>query len=62
MSLEEVARRTRVGIEHLRAIELDLYHLLPARVYVNGFLKSYARALLLDADMVSQAYLNGIDR
>lgn len=62
VSLEEVARRTRVGIEHLRAIELDLYHLLPARVYVNGFLKSYARALLLDADMVSQAYLNGIDR
>jgi len=62
VSLEEVARRTRVGMEHLRAIELDLHHLLPARVYVNGFLKSYARALLLDADIVSQAYLAGIDR
>jgi len=62
VSLEEVARRTRIGMEHLRAIELDLYHLLPARVYVNGFLKSYARALLLDADMVSQAYLAGIGR
>ena len=62
VSLEEVARRTRIGMEHLRAIELDLYNLLPARVYVSGFLKSYARALLLDADMVSQAYLAGINR
>lgn len=52
VTLEEVARVTRINKDFLTALERDDYQLLPAPVYVKGFLKGYARFLGLDVNEV----------
>jgi transcriptional regulator with XRE-family HTH domain len=42
MSLEEVARVTRIPTPSLESIEADRFDELPGEVFVRGFLKSYA--------------------
>ncbi len=60
VSLESLSQRTRISVDTLLAIESDLYHRLPARVYVKGFLSAYAKALMLDSEKVSRAYMAGM--
>ena len=50
MSVEEVARSTRVPMPSVERIEADQFDELPGEVFVRGFLKSYARAVGLAAD------------
>ena len=57
MELREIAERSKIGMAYLQAIEGELFHKLPAPVYVRGFLAEYARALGLDLDRVKQTYL-----
>ena len=45
MSLEEVARVTRIPTPSLESIEADRFDELPGEVFVRGFLKSYALAV-----------------
>jgi cytoskeletal protein RodZ len=45
MSLEEVARVTRIPTPSLESIEADRFDELPGEVFVRGFLKSYAHAV-----------------
>ena len=47
MSLEEVARATRVPIASMERLEAGQFDELPGEVFVRGFLKSYARAVEL---------------
>lgn len=56
MSLEEIARATRIPSHSLERIEADRFDDLPGEVFVRGFLKSYARTLGLDADDVLAQY------
>jgi len=56
MSLEEVARATRVPLASVERLESDQFDELPGEVFVRGFIKSYARALGLDADDVLARY------
>jgi len=56
MSLEEVARATRVPVFSLERIELDRFDELPGEVFVRGFLTAYARAVGLEADDVLARY------
>jgi cytoskeletal protein RodZ len=56
MSLEEVARTTRVPISSVERIEADQFDELPGEVFVRGFLKSYARAVGVQADDVLARY------
>ena len=56
MSLEEVARTTRVPVFSLERIELDRFDELPGEVFVRGFLTAYARAVGLEADDVLARY------
>ncbi len=56
MSLEEIARTTRVPMSSVERIESDQFDELPGEVFVRGFLKSYARAVGLDADDVLARY------
>lgn len=56
ISLEEVAQVTRIPLMSLRALEDDDYASLPGNVFVRGFLRSYARALDLDAGEVLAAH------
>lgn len=48
MSLRAVAEATRIPVRHVEALESDDFAALPARAYVVGFTRSYARAV--DAD------------
>jgi cytoskeletal protein RodZ len=56
MSLEEVARTTRVPISSVERIEADQFDELPGEVFVRGFLKSYARAVGIPVDDVLARY------
>jgi cytoskeletal protein RodZ len=56
MSIEEVARATRVPMSSVERLESDQFDELPGEVFVRGFLKSYARAVGLDPDDVLARY------
>jgi len=56
MSVEEIARSTRVPMDSVARIEADQFDELPGEVFVRGFLKSYARALGLPAEEVLARY------
>jgi DnaJ-class molecular chaperone len=55
--LEEIADNTKVQIGVLRAIEGDNLELLPPVVYLKGFLKSYARYLQIDENIVVNGFI-----
>jgi len=42
VSIEDVAKRTRIRVEYLQALEANKFHLLPASPFVRGYIKSYA--------------------
>ncbi|MGZ3494989.1 MAG: helix-turn-helix domain-containing protein [Thermodesulfobacteriota bacterium] len=55
ISLEEISNFTKIKQHHLKAIEEDRYEVLPATLYVKGFLTGYARYLALNPrDIVLQ--------
>ncbi|HMA95653.1 MAG TPA: helix-turn-helix domain-containing protein [Polyangiaceae bacterium] len=56
MSIEEVARATRVPMSSVERLESDQFDELPGEVFVRGFMKSYARAVGLQADDVLARY------
>jgi flagellar biosynthesis protein FlhG len=58
VELREIAERSKIGMAYLQALEAEVFHKLPAPVYVRGFLAEYARALGLDAERVKQTYLD----
>ena len=45
MSLDDIARSTRVGRRHLEALETDTFGELPAPVFVKGFIHAYCEFL-----------------
>ncbi len=57
LSLEEVAEKTRIAANMLRAIELDEYHKVSGDLYVKSFLRSYADAVELDPEELINLYL-----
>ncbi len=66
LSLRDVAERTKVGSFQLQGIEQHRFDVLPAPVYLRGFLKEFARVVeapdveaLVDSFMV--LYLNARD-
>lgn len=50
LSLEEVAKKTKIKIEYLEAIENSDFHLLPSSTFAKGFLRNYATFLYLNPD------------
>ena len=58
--LEEIADNTKVRIGMLRAIEEDNLELFPPAVYLKGFLKSYARYLQIDENVVVNGFIKRI--
>lgn len=57
LSLEQIASKTRIQQHHLQALEEEDYASLPAKVFVKGFVRSYARSLGLDEDHAIQLFL-----
>lgn len=56
LELEDIARDSRVPVRHLRAIEADAHDTLPALPYTIGFVKSFARAVGVDAEAAAAQF------
>jgi len=56
MSLNDIARSTRVGRRHLEALEGDTPGELPAPVFVKGFIRAYCEFLECPADHALELY------
>ena len=56
MSIEEIARATRIPVPSLERVEADRFDDLPGEVFVRGFLRSYAKTVGLDADEIVAQY------
>ena len=52
ITLEEISRHTKVHSRFLEAIENDDLSVLPAKAFAKGFLRSYARMVGLDEELV----------
>ena len=57
VTLEEIAARSKVSRRFFEYIEQDRHKDLPARVYLRGFLQEYARAVGLEPQHTSEAYI-----
>jgi DNA-binding XRE family transcriptional regulator len=57
LDIDKLAVEIKISRHNLEAIEEEAIHALPAPVYLKGFLRSYARALGLDPQQISDAYL-----
>lgn len=51
--LEQVAAETRIPLRHLEAIESGNFEMLPSRAYAIGFSRTFAKAVGLDAGMIT---------
>lgn len=62
LSLEEVFRITRIPIKYLRALEEEISEDLPARVYIQGFIKNLAHVYKLPTQETATAFLEYFDQ
>lgn len=59
LPIKEIANTTRIRSAHLENIELERFDLLPAPVYLRGFVVEYGRALsLADPEGMAAAYMD----
>jgi transcriptional regulator with XRE-family HTH domain len=56
LDLEDLARLTRVRLNYLAAIEHMRFDLLPSRPFALGYVRAYASALGLDADLAAARF------
>lgn len=56
VSLDDIARSTRVGRRHLEALETDSWGELPAPVFVKGFIRAYCECLDASPDEALALY------
>lgn len=56
MTLDDVSQETKIPKRMLEYLETDNFEALPAKVYVKGFLRSYAEVLSLDVDHILSKY------
>jgi len=60
LSLDDVAKETRIGKNNLQVIEEENIQAFPAPICLKGFLRSYAKCLGLDPYRVTSEYLERI--
>ena len=60
VSLQQIASASKVGVRTLESIETERLDILPAPVYLRGFVQEYARALGLDPRATAEAYLTRV--
>jgi cytoskeleton protein RodZ len=56
LSLDQIARETRISTRFLTAIENEEFHLLPGGIFNRGFVRSFAQAVGLDPDQAVSDY------
>jgi hypothetical protein len=57
IGIPEVSETTKISVRILEALEDNRFDVLPAAIYVKGFLKTYSEYLGLDANEVIDQYL-----
>jgi hypothetical protein len=57
ISLREIATASKVGIRYLEYIEAERREVLPAPVYLRGFVQEYARVVGLDPRQTAESYV-----
>lgn len=57
VSVLAIADASKISVRYLEALEGDRFDVLPAPVFVRGFLREYARVVGLDGDEVVNFYL-----
>jgi len=57
VQLEAIAQWSKINIRYLELLEEDRFDLLPASIFVKGFLREYARVVGLDTDEVLNFYM-----
>jgi flagellar biosynthesis protein FlhG len=62
IELDEIATRTKISANYLKAIEHEDFKSLPALVYTRGFVQQVAKHLKLDPTQVSRTYLRRMRR
>ena len=60
VSLEEIARATRVAHRYLEAVESENHALLPAPVFTRGFIRAYCQALGVAPDEALAQYAESL--
>jgi cytoskeleton protein RodZ len=56
ISLEEIARKTRISVRSLHAIEEERFDLLPGGIFNKSFIRQYADFLGLDGEQSAREY------
>lgn len=56
MSLSAVEEKTKIRVKFISALENGNLDLLPGRIYTEGYIKSYAKFLDLDADEMLEEF------
>src|SRR6185295_3149638 len=60
ISLRDIAAASKIGVRYLEYIEIERVELLPAPVYLRGFVQEYARVVGLDPRPTADSYLTRI--
>ena len=55
LSTGDVARRLKLSVWQIEALESGNYAPLPGAIFVRGFIRNYARLLKLDAEALLEA-------
>ncbi len=56
VSMAEFSKATRIQVKYLRALEEGRYDALPSRVYIKGFLRSYAQFFGLERGVLDAMF------
>ncbi len=57
ITLQDISEATKIGINHLEAIELDQFHRLPGEVFTKNWIAQYAECVgILDIEGLMQFY------
>lgn len=59
MSLVDLARRTKIPLHVLEAIERDAIDEVPGGLFIRGYLRAYAAEVGLDRERVVREFLSG---
>jgi cytoskeletal protein RodZ len=56
LSLDDIARDTKIAPSVLRAIESNAFHDIPGGLFTRGYLRAYARSVRLDPEAIVERY------
>lgn len=62
ISLEQISTVTKIATKYLRAIETEDFENLPARVFIQGYVKQYAKIVGLDQQAVATSYMQKLKK